>query len=49
MNNFDFKIRPLTRKMIYISVLPSNHFRITDTQREKEREREREERAKRVS
>ena len=37
MNNFDRKIRPLTRKMIYISVLPSNHFQ---THRHPKRERE---------
>ena len=39
MNNFDHKIKPLIRKMIYVSVLPSNHFR---THRHPKRERERE-------
>ena len=41
MNNFDCKIRPLTWKMIFVSVLPSNHFR-THRHPERERERERE-------
>ena len=43
MNNFDHKIRPLTRKMIYFSVLPSNHFRTHKHPRERERERARRE------
>ena len=43
MNNFDSKIRPLTRKMIYVSVLLSNHFWThRHPKRERERERERE-------
>ena len=41
MNNFDSKIRPLTRKMIYVSVLLSNHF-WTHRHPKRERERERE-------
>ena len=47
MNNFDRKIRPSTRKMIYVSVLPSNHFQ-THKHPKGERERERE-RARRES
>ena len=32
----------LTRKLVYISIFTTNHFRVSDTQRERERERERE-------
>ena len=31
----------LTRKLVYISIFTTNHFRVSDSQREKERERER--------
>ena len=37
-------IMPLTRKLVYISIFASNHFRIRRTKRERERERERVER-----
>ena len=32
----------LTRKLVYIFIFTTNHFRVSDTQRERERERERE-------
>ena len=32
----------LTRKLVYISIFTTNHFRVSDAKREKERERERE-------
>ena len=32
----------LTRKLVYISIFSSNHFWVSDAQRERERERERE-------
>ena len=34
------KIMALTWKIFYTSILPSNHFRTSDTQREREREKE---------
>ena len=32
----------LTRKLVYISIFTTNHFRVSDAKRERERERERE-------
>ena len=32
----------LTRKLVYISIFTTNHFWVSDTQKERERERERE-------
>ena len=41
--SFDRKIKVLTRKLFYVSIFTSNHFR-TQTRKERERERERESR-----